>query len=133
MKKLIITMALLVVSAVTATNAQYTVTTTNDERTITHIGGDNYEVVYTDAEGNILKEGHYLKVGEEIKPHGVWKLYDRNTFALVTTAKYDKGEQIWVETNIDGQIVKVDQIELKVKRLEARIATLEKKINDIQE
>lgn len=125
-------MALLLVATVSATNAQYTVTNHDDERIVTHVSGDQYDVVYKNADGKILQEGQYLKMGKKLKPHGIWKLYDRNTFDLVTTAKYDKGEQLWVETNIDGQIVKVEQSELEVKRLQERIATLEKKIEELQ-
>lgn len=133
MKKLIVTMALIIVTALSAANAQHTVTNVENEKIVTHSGGDEYNVVYKDADGRIFQEGLYLKIGDKFKPHGVWKLYDRNTFALVTTAKYNKGEQIWVETNINGQLVKFDQQDLKVKRLEERIAALEKKLGTIQD
>ncbi|MEQ9309676.1 MAG: hypothetical protein RLN90_09490 [Balneolaceae bacterium] len=132
MKKLLFTLCFLVVVSISVTNAQHTVTNTENNKTVTHVSGNNYDVIFTSTDGDILQEGHYYRIGERFKPHGIWKLYDRNTLDLVTTANYDKGEQIWVETIVDGKILHVNQYELKVKRLEDRIVALEEKVNDLK-
>lgn len=131
LKKLIIALVFVTATSFAGTNAQQSTTLTDNKKVVTHISGDNYKVVYTNTDGEILQEGQYFKIGERFKPHGVWKLYDRNTLDLVTTAKYDKGEQVWVETVIDGKTIYVDKYELKVKRLEERIAALEEKVNGL--
>ncbi len=131
MKKLSFTLLFLVVVALTTANAQQ-IEIPEEQKIVTHIIGDNYDVVYKDLNGNTLKEGQYLKIGERFKPHGIWKLYDRNSFELITTSKYDEGEQLWVETIIDGEILYVGKDELKMKRHEERIAELEKKANKLQ-
>ena len=110
-------------------NAQDSVTNLVNKKIVTHVSGNNYDVVYLNDDGDILQTGHYYKIGERYKPHGIWKLYDTNTLDLITTANYDKGEQIWVETIIDGNVLRVDQYDLKVKRLEERIVAIEKKEN----
>ncbi len=130
MKKYIFTLFIFLATTLSTTNAQQTVTSTEIEKKVTHVIGNHYDVVHTDAEGNILQEGQYYRVGERFKPHGIWKLYDRNTFDLVTTAKYDKGDQLWVETIIDGEKIKIDKYQLLVKRLEDRIAALEKQVKE---
>ena len=112
-------------------NAQDSVTNIVNKKIVTHVSGNNYDVVYLNDDGDILQTGHYYKIGERYKPHGIWKLYDTNTLDLITTANYNKGEQIWVETIIDGNVLHVDQYDLKVKRLEERIVAIEKKENKI--
>lgn len=131
MKKITLLSIFLIVTALTATNAQQ-ITSPTENKTVTHVIGNHYDVVYTDVNGNMFQEGQYFKIGERFKPHGIWKLYDRNSFELVTTAKYDKGEQIWVETIVDGETLRVDKYDLKVKRLEERIAALEQKVKELE-
>ncbi len=131
MKKITFTLIFSIVAAFTATNAQH-IETPKESKVVTHVIGNHYDVIYKDAKGNIFQEGQYLKIGERFKPHGIWKLYDRNSFELITSAKYDKGEQVWVETIIDGKVLHVDKYELTVKRLEDRIAALEKKVQDLE-
>ena len=133
MKKAVLTLAIIALTAVSTTNAQYSVTTPETKKVVTHDIGNHYDVVYTDAEGRIIKEGHYFKVDDKLKPHGIWKLYNEKTFELITTAKYDKGEQLWVETKIDGKVIRVDQNDLTIKKLEDRIASLEKQIKDMED
>ncbi len=130
MKPFIFTLFIFLATSFSTTNAQQTVTSTENQKTVSHVIGNHYDVVFTDIEGNVLQEGQYYKIGERFKPHGVWKLYDRNTLDLITTAKYDKGDQLWVETIIDGQKVKIDKYQLVVKRLEDRIAALEKQVKE---
>lgn len=129
MKKLLL--ALLFITATSVTNAQQTVVNQKDKQVVTHISGNNYDVIYTNLNGDVVQEGQYYKIGERFKPHGIWKLYNRNSLSLVTTAKYDKGEQIWVETIVDGETIRVNKYELKVKRLEERIVALEEKVNGL--
>lgn len=131
MKKITLLSIFLIVTTLTATNAQQ-ITSPTENKTVTHVIGNHYDVVYTDVNGNMFQEGQYFKIGERFKPHGIWKLYDRNSFELVTTAKYDKGEQIWVETIVDGETLRVDKYDLKVKRLEERIAALEQKVKELE-
>ena len=133
MRPIIFTMAFIVVSALTALQAQQTTTNTDEKKIITHNGGDHYEVVYKDAYNRIFKTGSYLKMDGQLKPHGVWMMYDRTNFKLITSAKYVKGEQVWVKTQVDGKLVTIDGDDLKVKELEHRIAVLEEKIKDLQE
>ena len=130
MKKYIFTLFIFLAASLSTTNAQQAVTSSENDKKITHIIGNHYEMIYTDDEGNVLQKGQYYKIGERFKPHGIWKLYDRNTFNLVTTAKYDKGDQLWVETIIDGQKIKIDKYQLRIRRLENRIATLEKQVKE---
>ena len=111
MKTLIVLLTFFTTITLTATHAQQSITSTENEKTVTHVIGSHYEVVFTNAEGNVLQEEHYLKVGDRYKPHGIWKLYDRNTLILITTAKYNKGEQIWVETVVDGKTIRVSKAE----------------------
>lgn len=133
MNRLLLTLAFLLVSGFGVTNAQQTTESNENKKVVTYISGNNYDVIFTDNNGKVFQKGQYYKIGERFKPHGVWKLYDRNTFNLVTKAEYDKGEQLWVETIIDGKMIRVDQDDLKIKRLEERIANLEKKIGDLEE
>lgn len=133
MNKLLLTLAFLLVSGLSATNAQQTTESNENKKVVTHVSGNNYDVVFTDDNGKVFQKGQYYRIGDRFKPHGVWKLYDRNTLKLVTKAEYDKGEQLWVETIIDGEAIRVNQSDLKIKRLEERIATLEKKIDGIED
>jgi hypothetical protein len=85
-------------------------------------------VVGNHSEGNVLQSGNYYKVDNRYLEHGIWKLYDFNTLELITKAKYDKGEQIWIETKIDGKLIRVTKEEKEVIALKARIAELEKQL-----
>lgn len=131
MKKLVLTIALLVVTSLSVTNAQQSVIDNENKKVVTYVSGNTYDVVFINSDGQTLQEGQYFKEGERFKPHGIWKLYNSTSLKLVTTAKYDRGEQLWVETNIDGKILFVDQNDLKVKRLEERIVALEEKVNGL--
>ena len=126
MKKLTVTLAFLLVASLGNTFAQQQVVNTENNKIVTHVAGNFYDVVFVTEDGNILQEGHYIKVEDKfLKPHGIWKLYDSNTFALVTTASYDTGEQLWVETMVDGKPLRVDKMDLTVKRLQNKIVALE--------
>lgn len=128
MKKLLFTLAFLTVMSLTVANAQQTITNEENKKIVTHVSGNTYDVVFVNVDGDVLQKGEYYKVDDRFKPNGIWRLYDRNTLDLVTTAAYDKGEQLWVETTIDGETIRVDQYDLKIKQLENRIVSLEAKV-----
>ena len=130
MKRPIITLIILFVTGLSFAQTPQ-VTNTENERIVTHVAGNEYSVLVMNADGNLVQEGQYYKVGERFKPHGIWKLYDNNTLDLVTRAMYDKGVQLWVETYIDGKLLKVDQQDIEVNRLKTRVAALEKKIESL--
>ncbi|MCG8374038.1 MAG: hypothetical protein MI700_10910 [Balneolales bacterium] len=129
MKTLIITLALLVFTGLSSTTAQNINPENNIEKVVTHVIGKYYDVAFYNTDGELLQSGQYYQVENKLKPHGIWKLYDTNTLALVTTAKYDKGEQLWVETTIDGKVVRLNQYEIQIHRLQNRIAELEEKVD----
>jgi hypothetical protein len=129
MKTLLLTIAVLLFTGLTNTTAQ-SKTDTENEKIVTHVVGNHYDMIMLSSTGEILQEGHYYKEGDRFLEHGVWKLYDYNTFELVTRAKYDKGVQIWVETWIDGEMIRVTQRDREVSSLRARVAELEKQLAD---
>lgn len=98
------------------------------KKKVSHVVGNHYEMIKTNSEGNVLQSGNYYKVENRYLEHGIWKLYDYNTPELITKAKYDKGEQIWIETKIDGELIRVTKEEKEVIALKARIAELEKQL-----
>ena len=130
MKTITVTLFLLLLTGFTNTTAQNKIDTEN-EKIVTHIVGNHYDVVMFSSTGEILQEGHYYKDGDRFLEHGIWKLYDYNTYELVTRAKYDKGVQIWVETWIEGEMIRVTQRDREVSSLKARVAELEKQLAEI--
>lgn len=130
MKSLILTLSILLLTGLSNTTAQNKVDKEN-EKIVTHVVGNHYDVIMFSSTGEVLQEGHYYKEGDRYLEHGVWKLYDYNTYELVTRAKYDKGVQIWVETWIDGEMIRVTQKDKEVSSLKARVAELEKQLAEI--
>lgn len=130
MKTLILTLVLVLVTGITTTTAQNTIDKQND-RIVTHLIGNHYDMIMLSSSGEILQEGQYYKEGDRFLEHGIWKLYDFNTYELITRAKYDKGVQLWVETWIDGEMIRVTQEERQVISLKARVAELEKQLAEI--
>lgn len=130
MKTLILTLVLVLVTGITNTTAQNTIDKQND-RIVTHLIGNHYDMIMLSSSGEILQEGQYYKEGDRFLEHGIWKLYDFNTYELITRAKYDKGVQLWVETWIDGEMIRVTQEERQVISLKARVAELEKQLAEI--
>jgi len=131
MKTLILTLAVLLFTGFTNTTAQNKIKNTENEKIVTHVIGKHYNVVMFSATGEILQEGHYFKEGDRFLEHGIWKLYDHNTYELVTRAKYDKGVQLWVETWIDGEMIRVTLQDKEVHKLKTRIAELEEQLAEI--
>lgn len=130
MKSLLLTLSILLLTGLSNTTAQNKVDKEN-EKIVTHVVGNHYDVIMFSSTGEVLQEGHYYKEGDRYLEHGIWKLYDYNTYELVTRAKYDKGVQIWVETWIDGEMIRVTQKDREVSRLKARVAELEKQLAEI--
>lgn len=130
MKSLILTLSILLLTGLSNTTAQNKVDKEN-EKIVTHVVGNHYDVIMFSSTGEVLQEGHYYKEGDRYLEHGVWKLYDYNTYELVTRAKYDKGVQIWIETWIDGEMIRVTQKDREVSSLKARVAELEKQLAEI--
>lgn len=131
MKSLILTLSVLLFTGLTNTTAQNK-TDTENKKIVTHVVGNHFDMIMFSSTGEILQEGHYYKEGDRYLEHGVWKLYDYNTFELVTKAKYDKGVQLWVETWIDGEMIRVTQRDREVSSLKARVAELEKQLAEIE-
>lgn len=130
MKSLILTLSILLLTGLSNTTAQNKVDKEN-EKIVTHVVGNHYDVIMFSSTGEVLQEGHYYKEGDRYLEHGVWKLYDYNTYELVTRAKYDKGVQIWIEAWIDGEMIRVTQKDREVSSLKARVAELEKQLAEI--
>ncbi|MBO6794760.1 MAG: hypothetical protein JJ895_12685 [Balneolaceae bacterium] len=130
MKTFTLILALLIFSGLTNSTAQNTVQHEEHQKVITHLSGDHYSMTAFSADGGILKEGFYLKSDEKFLKHGIWKLYDYNTYELITKIKFEKGVKVWIETEIDGEFVRFTQQEIEVNRLKNRIATLEKQLAD---
>ena len=131
MKALILTLIILVFTGVSNTSAQNNIENTENDRIVTHIIGNHYDMILLSSTGEVLQEGQYYKEGDRFLEHGIWKLYDHNTYELVTRAKYDKGVQLWVETWIEGEMIRVTQRDREVSRLKTRVAELEKQLAEI--
>lgn len=127
MKMTFITLAVLIISGFTSTNAQQ-VTNSENERIVTHVVGNHYSVMVYNTNGALIQEGQYYKVKDALKPHGLWKLYDYNTQELVTKAMYEKGNQLWVETYIDGEMIRITQKEIEANKLEPHVAHMQETI-----
>lgn len=117
-------------TGLTNSTAQNTIEQVENQKIVTHLIGDHYSMTMYSAEGGVLQEGFYFKTDESFLEHGIWKLYDHNTYELVTKVKFDKGEKIWIETNIDGEFVRITQQDIEVNRLKNRISALEKQLAD---
>ena len=128
MKTLIITIAILITTGIGSTTAQNINQENDIKKIVTHVIGKQYDVVFYSSTGELLQSGQYYQVEDRLKKHGVWKLYDSNTFELVTTAEYNKGERLWIETIIDGEVIRLNEYEIQIHRLQNRIAELESKI-----
>lgn len=127
MKTFLITLTIILLASLTNSEAQNKSEREN-VKTITQLVGNYYSMVMVNAFGETLQEGQYYKEGNKFLEHGIWKLYDYNTQKLITKAKYNKGVQIWVETNIDGIITRVTQRDIELNNLKIRIAELEKQL-----
>lgn len=130
MKTLLLTLVLFIFSGLTHSTAQNTIEEVENQKIITHLIGDHYSMTMFSAEGGVLQEGFYFKSNDNLLEHGIWKLYDHNTYELVTKVKFEKGVKIWIETEIDGEFVRITQQDIEVNRLKNRISALEKQLAD---
>ncbi len=130
MKTLILTLVLFLFSGFTNSTAQNAIEQVENQKIVTHLIGDHYSMTMYSVDGDILQQGYYYKSDNTLLEHGIWKLYDYNTYELVTKIKFNKGEKIWIETNIDGEFVRITQQEIEVNRLKNRITALEKQLAD---
>ncbi len=99
------------------------------QKQLLSLPGNVYVMTITDQEGDLLQKGTYLKVDNRLIPHGIWRIYDTNTHDLVTKSEYNNGIQKWVETTIDGAVVRYNQQDIELNKLHKRIAKLEKQVN----
>ncbi len=130
MKTLILTLVLFLFSGFTNSTAQNAIEQVENQKIVTHLIGDHYSMTMYSVDGDILQQGYYYKSDNTLLEHGIWKLYDYNTYELVTKIKFNKGEKFWIETNIDGEFVRITQQEIEVNRLKNRITALEKQLAD---
>lgn len=113
--KSIISTLLFALVLTTGLFAQQTITNDKHERLLTHVNGNIFDVQFIDTEGNVVQEGQYWRDGDLFKPHGTWTLFAHNTKEVVTKAIYKQGEQLSVETIIDGKVIKADKQQLALK------------------
>lgn len=93
MKTLLLTLVFILFTGLTNSTAQNTIEQVENQKIVTHLIGDHYSMTMYSAEGGVLQEGFYFKTDESFLEHGIWKLYDHNTYELVTKVKFDKGEK----------------------------------------
>lgn len=132
MKKII---SLLVFTVILFTNAfaQQNVINEKHQRVLTHVTENVYDVVFKDPAGDIVQKGQYLKIDNRFVPHGEWTLFAYQSDEIITRSKFDKGEQVWVKTNVNGQVIEADQKLLAIKQLESKISTLERKLAELEQ
>ncbi|MEO1023329.1 MAG: hypothetical protein AAFW89_12370 [Bacteroidota bacterium] len=108
MKK-VISLALLTAFLSLGVTAQveYEIKNENHKKEVVQLTPHIYRVTFTNADGEIVQTGQYFERNQKMLPHGVWKLFAPETGHVLTKAKYKKGKQLWVETIIDGKLVKV--------------------------
>lgn len=88
--------------------AQQTIKNEKHQRILTHVENNIFDVTFYDNDGNVVQEGQYWKQGDAFMPHGTWLLFSLNSNKVVTKATYYRGEQLSVETVIDGQVLKAE-------------------------
>ncbi|MDR9418742.1 hypothetical protein [Gracilimonas sp.] len=114
--KNIISVILLALLLTTGLKAQQDITNQKHERVITHVENNLYDVKFLNEKGDVVQKGQYWRDGESILPHGTWLLFSGNVKdKVVTKATFDKGEQLTVETFINGKLVQADQQQLAAK------------------
>jgi hypothetical protein len=130
--KRITTLLTLLLAVTFSVNAQNEVTTPSQEKVITKVTDNTYTVEVKNVDGLVIQKGEYFRNGTDLLPHGTWTLFAHNSTDVLTKIKYDKGEQLWLETKIDGEFVRMDSDDIKIHQLETKIASLEKKIESIE-
>lgn len=95
--------------------AQQTITNEKHDRVLTHVDENIFNVQFIDSKGSVVQEGQYWRDGDLFKPHGTWILFAHNSKKVITKATYERGEQLSVETIIDGKVIKADKQQLAIK------------------
>lgn len=113
--KLIITTFLFTLVLTTGLFAQQTITNEKHERLLTHVEGNIFDVQFIDNQGEVVQKGQYWRDGDSFKPHGTWLLFANNEQKVITKATFKKGEQLTVETIIDGKTLIADKQQLATK------------------
>lgn len=88
--------------------AQQSIQNEKHQRILTHVEDNIFDVTFYDSSGNAVQEGQYWRDGEAFIPHGTWLLFSLNSDEVVTKATFYKGEQLTVETLIDGNVLKAE-------------------------
>lgn len=132
MKTTILLFVTVLLTSVVA-HAQVTVENQPNKKVISVISDNLVDVQFEDIDGNVLQKGQYWITEGRYKPHGIWTLYTPGTDKILTSAKFEKGEKLWLETHLDGKKVKLDQEQLRIIRLEEKIAQLEKQLAEKNE
>lgn len=114
--KSIISTILFTLVLTTGLFAQHTIINVEHEKVLTLVGNNIYDVQFLDEEGNVVQEGQYWRDGNSLKPHGKWTLFAMNSNKAITRSTFDKGEQLSVETIINGKLVSVDKEQLVAKK-----------------
>ena len=132
MKTLILTLVLSFGFAVGA-QAQYQITNQVNDKKITKITDNLYNVEIFDAQGLLLQKGQYWKMGNKLLPHGEWTLFSQDSDQVITSATYNKGQQVYIETIVDGTVIRADENLIAIKRIENEIKNLEKRLATLKQ
>ncbi len=128
MKKITAFLTLFLALTITL-SAQNEVKTPEQEKTITKVSENIYAVEIKDTDGFIIQKGAYYKKDNELLPHGTWTLFSHKSTDVLTKIRYNKGEKQWLETKINGKVVRMNQNDITIHNLKRRIASLEKRID----
>lgn len=112
--------------------AQDTVENVNHVKTLEQIDSNTYNVIYKDNDGIVVQKGQFWKEGKRYIPHGTWTLFSSTGKEVVTRSAFDKGEQLWIETKIDGEMVRFSQKELAIRKIENEIKKLEARLASVK-
>ena len=126
--KIYIISTVLLLSLTLGVQAQSSVENENHVKTLEQIDSRTYKVTYKDDAGIIVQKGQLWKQGKKLIPHGTWTLFSSTGKEVLTRTEFDKGEQIWIETKIDGKMVRYSQKQLAIKRIENEIKKLETRL-----
>ena len=115
MKTILSTILLALVFSTTTFAQKPVVENKSHERLITHVEGNIYDVRFLDENDVVLQKGQYWRNGNSLLPHGTWILFAQNSDKVVTKSKFEKGQQLFVETVIDGEVIRVNKQQLAAK------------------
>jgi hypothetical protein len=114
--KLIISTILFALVLTTGLFAQHTIINVEHKRILTQVEDSTYDVQFLDEKGNVVQKGQYWRDEDSLKPHGTWTLFAMNSNEAITRSTFNKGEQLSIETIIDGKLVSVDKEQLVARK-----------------